>query len=428
MFKQRTLIVLTAVVLLAVTILYGLNTAPTYAAANVRGTDATTIHLAPPGAGPTLAPRTPILGGIPPIDLGALNSPKTPSPTPVAEGTTNEVINYTYDSCNPYDDEFIRLECVNGALAFTRKETAGTRYVYYKPTFTDALIEVTARLPSQKNARYGVVFRLDDAFKNFYLLGVTNEGKYGLFRFAQDHYETIIPYTESFSVGNASFPSKIKIVNQGDVIAFSIGGQWIDSIRDPNLQGGRVALFLEPDEPNQTVLFDDFRVSEITSPLQVPQPRDVLPPATPTPTTSSGSDLPIFSFDTATPSAAQPTQTPFVIVVTATPQPAIVRPTTKPVQVQPTRRPTTAPSCPAGANESLLYISNNYIGSTMRFTIGGGEWGTHDYDVPGDGQYYIIHMPPGKYTYTAFIPGKGQAHGEKTNYGAGQCASLRFSP
>ena len=64
----------------------------------------------------------------------------------------------------------------------------------------------------------------------------------------------------------------------------------------------------------------------------------------------------------------------------------------------------------------------------MRFTIGGGEWGTHDYDVPGDGKYYIIRMPPGTYTYSASIAGVGTAHGEKKAYAAGQCYQLRFSP
>ncbi len=64
----------------------------------------------------------------------------------------------------------------------------------------------------------------------------------------------------------------------------------------------------------------------------------------------------------------------------------------------------------------------------MRFTIGGGEWGTHDYDIPGDDQGHYISMPPGAYTYTAFIPGKGHDHGEKFNYQGGHCYSIHYSP
>ncbi|MBI4670463.1 MAG: hypothetical protein HY741_02175, partial [Chloroflexi bacterium] len=357
------------------------------------------------------------------------------------------VLDLTYDECTPIQDEFINVECTDGALAFTRKETQGTRWIYYRPVLTDTLIELTARLPSQKNGRYGVMFRVDEAQDNFYILGVSNAGKYGLFRFAQDHYETIIPYTDSFNVGNAGFPTKIKIVNQGDVIAVNLGGQWEASIRDANLTEGKIALFFEPDEPNQTVLFDDLRVTALSTPMEVPQPSVVTPPAT---ATTTGNQLPVLDLDTtpttipaepttipaepttipaepttilvAPTSQPQPTQTPIIIVVTAMPPPTAVPPTRAA-----TRRPTQA-ACPAAANEALLYVSNNYQGTTMRFTIGGGEWGTHDYDVPGDGKYYRIHMPPGTYTYTAFIAGQGTAHGEKTAYLAGRCYSLRFSP
>lgn len=410
-----------------------MNSAPTFAANGSGGTLATTVQQAPPIQRSTIVPRTSEPGGLPPIDLGALNALKTPTPT-TEPGETNIVLDNTFDECSPIVNEFVQIQCENGQLAFTRKETAGTRYIYYRPVVGDAVIEVTARLPSQKNARYGVIFRLDDTFRNYYLLGVTNEGKYGLFRYAQGNYETLIPYTESFNVGNASFPTKIKIVNQEDVIAINLGGEWVDSIRDPNLTSGKVALFVEPDEANQTVLFDDFRISEILSPLEVPQPRVIAPAATPT---SGTVNVPVILSDTTpTTGAQQPTQTPFIIVVTATPRPASAQPTRVPTRVPtraPTRQATQAPTqeanvCEAPQHEAFFYISNNYLGTTMRFTIGGGEWGTHDYDIPGDGLYYLIHMPPGKYTYTAFIPGKGKANGERTSYSGGQCYSLRFSP
>lgn len=86
------------------------------------------------------------------------------------------------------------------------------------------------------------------------------------------------------------------------------------------------------------------------------------------------------------------------------------------------------PACSPPAGMARLYIQSNYMGKTMRFTIGGGEWGTHDYDVPGDAQRHFIDIPPGTYTYTAFIPGEGTAHGERKAYDAGKCYSLTFAP
>lgn len=440
MSLQRFLLSLGALAFTVAALAFLFVSTPTLAANGWGETNVRTIENAPPAQNPTLIPQTPDMGDLPPIDLGALGSLNTPTPTPsaVGEGETNVVVENSFDECNTIEDDYILVECKNGQMNFTRKDTRGTRWIYYRPVLTDAMIEVTARLPnSVKNARYGVLFRLDEEGNNFYVFGVTNEGKYGLFRFAEDHYETIIPYTESFYVGNAGFATKIQIINQGDIISINLGGSTIDTIRDPNLKSGRVALFIEPDEPNQTVLFDDLRISEILSPLPVPEPRTVQPAATPT---SAGSDIPIFNFD-VTPTSAAPqatatprvivvtatpgaTQTPLVIVVTATPQPATRVPTRAP-----TRAPTQAANqCPAGPNEAILYISNNYQGKLMRFTIGGGEWGTHDYDVPGDGKYYAIRMPPGRYTYTAHIAGVGKANGERTDYRGGQCYSLRFSP
>lgn len=424
MKSKQLFLILGVSVLTAALVFSAVRSAPTFAANGSSGNDATTIQFAPPQQNPTLSPQTnPQPGGFPPIDLGSLLGDTTPTPTP-GTGATNIVLENDFAQCDPIDDEFLLIECKNGALNFTRKETQGTRYIYYRPVLTDSAIEVTARMPSQKNGRYGLIFRLSEDFKNYYVLGVTNEGQYGLFRFADGQYETIIPYTDSLFVGNASFPSKIRLVNQGDTIAINIGGDWVDSVRDANLTSGRVALFFEPDEANQTVLFDDFQVKEILSPLPVPAPRVVQSAVSPTPI---GADIPVINFGaTPTLSAPQPTQTPFIIIVTATPLPSTRVPTRAPTRA-PTRKPTEA-ACAAGANEALMYISNNYSGATMRFTIGGGEWGTHDFDIPGDGKYYIIKMPPGKYTYTAFIPGKGKANGERTEYRGGQCYSLRFSP
>lgn len=392
----------------------GLLLIPTSAAASefIRH-DGVGIQSLPP-AQVTLQLQTPDLSGLPPIDLGSLLATSTPSPTSI-KGITQVVIENAYDSCEPIVDDFIDVRCENGQLAFTRKETSGTRWIYYRPVLTDTVIEVTARLPSNRNAQYGVIFRLDSDGRNFYLFGVTNQGRYGLFRFAENHYETLIPYTPSPFVGSAGLPSEIKLVNQGDVIAINVGGSWLDSVREPTLKEGRVALFVEATEPNQTVLFDNLRVSTILSPIALPEPR------TPGPATPEGITLPILTGEkTATLTAAPPTQTPIIIIiVTATPLPA-----TRP----PTPLPTSTPECPAGPNEAILYISNNYIGYTMRFTIGGGEWGTHDYDVPGDGKWYLIRMPPGTYTYTAHIAGIGKANGERKAYLAGQCYSLRFSP
>lgn len=86
------------------------------------------------------------------------------------------------------------------------------------------------------------------------------------------------------------------------------------------------------------------------------------------------------------------------------------------------------PACAVAANLVWFWIRNGYSGKEMDFTIGGGEWGTHDYKIPGTNEWKYIEMPPGKYTWTAHIAGLGTAHGERTDYLAGTCTYQTLAP
>lgn len=107
---------------------------------------------------------------------------------------------------------------------------------------------------------------------------------------------------------------------------------------------------------------------------------------------------------------------------------ATAAPTKAPTRA-PTRKPTVATStCNPPPGMARLWVKNGYSGM-MRFTVGGGEWGTHDFDIPADGQYHFIDMPPSnKYTYSASIPGVGKASEKLPPYYAGQCYELTFTP
>lgn len=86
------------------------------------------------------------------------------------------------------------------------------------------------------------------------------------------------------------------------------------------------------------------------------------------------------------------------------------------------------PACSPPANLVWFWIRNGYMGREMDFTIGGGEWGTHDYKVPGTNQWKYIEMPPGRYTWSAHIAGLGTAHGERRDYAAGTCFYQTLAP
>lgn len=84
--------------------------------------------------------------------------------------------------------------------------------------------------------------------------------------------------------------------------------------------------------------------------------------------------------------------------------------------------------CNPPAGKAWFWIRNAYMGRDLDFTIGGGDWGTHDYKIPGTGEWKYIEMPPGRYTWSAHIAGLGVAHGERFDYQAGQCYYQGFAP
>jgi hypothetical protein len=84
--------------------------------------------------------------------------------------------------------------------------------------------------------------------------------------------------------------------------------------------------------------------------------------------------------------------------------------------------------CNPPADKVWFWVRNGYSGKDLDFTIGGDEWGTHDYKIPGTSEWKYIEMPPGKYTWSAHIAGLGVAHGERFDYAAGNCYYQNFAP
>lgn len=527
---------------------------------------------------------------------------ETPTPgnggPPGEAASTTLVLQDDFTACDPIDDDFISVKCENGEEIFHRKENKGTRWIYYRNAYSDTVMQVDARATANVGTRYGLIFRLANDGSSYYIVGLTNDGKAGIFRFGDGQYSSLLPYTSTVAVNPGTGTNHLKVVNQGDQIAVYVNDQWVDTVSDSSLTQGRVAVFVEGEAPEPEVAFDNLQVASINTPLDIPPPRagSVVPGG-------GGGELPTFSLGTPTP-GVQPTAAP-VGTEAATPTnlsvvadltyddcdpiedaevdircedgelvfvkksendsqwvyyrptygDAVVEVDTRIVQDTPTlsyglmvrldnagdnaylfdltrsgkaglyryespgftaliadaptdaitdgtnhlkivtqgpelsiyvndqflgsvndpglkegrvalyvesdeadasvafdnlrvskinsgaAAPTTSAKaatpkptfsagegCDLNPGEAGILISNNYIGQEMTFTIGGGSWGTHEYTIPGDGEWYRIRMPPGTYTYTAFIPGAGTDHGERYAYQEGVCRQIRFSP
>jgi len=80
--------------------------------------------------------------------------------------------------------------------------------------------------------------------------------------------------------------------------------------------------------------------------------------------------------------------------------------------------------CNLQPGQSGAYLVNNYDFKIL-VTIGGGEWGTHDYWADPK-SILIMPFPPGRYTTTITVPGKGtyKFAADRVEFVAGRCIRI----
>lgn len=348
-----------------------------------------TIPNVPSGGGTGVSPTLPL------TVLGtATRPPASATATRPSTGDTSLVFSDDFSTCSDLpigDNDRRTYQCENGEYTMLGKSN-NSRWVFYDNTYTDVVLEVDGRAISGPSfIEYGVAVRISSDGNRYFGFTVTRNGKFSFFRYEDPDFIDLISFTLSDAVKSDTGRNHFKIVVQGNQFGLYINDVWLNTVSDSTLQSGTIGLFTNNEEPNAKVGFSNLRVSQINRTIS-------LPAGKPTPK----------------PTAAPATAT---LRPTAPPQPTATRPPA----------PNAIPGCNLGPGEAGLLISNSYSG-VMRFTIGGGEWGTHDYDVANDGQRHLIKFPPGRYTYTAFIPGAGKDQGEPFQYNAGTCRILDYRP
>lgn len=311
---------------------------------------------------------------------------QTPAPTPTA-GSDEENVLYEdnfIDCANmPVGDtERFDYHCGLGEYWMIRKVTDAVGMAFVPGEYDNAAFAVDGRYSGfSKPAEYGLFFRMSEDGNNGYGAGVY-DGKYTLFRYDDGNFVELVPYTADPNILAGDAVNHIQVRANGDQIELSVNGVQVTTITDSKHTRGGSGMYVYGAELPLEAVFDNFRITGSGEPTN-PQSQTTSP--------------------------ANPTTAPFVV-------------------------PTETPAAQAAANpcqlhegEAGLLISNAY-NIVMRFTIGGGEWGTHDYDVPGDGQVYLLTFPPGTYTYTASIQGLGTDHGEPYAYRAGYCRQIDYAP
>jgi hypothetical protein len=311
---------------------------------------------------------------------------QTPMPTPAPRGDEGNVLyqdNFVDCANMPVgDNERFDYHCGLGEYWMIRKVTDAVGMAFVPGEYDNATFAVDGRISTfSKPVEYGLLFRMSADGKNGYGAGVY-EGQYTLFRYDDGNFVELVPYTANANILAGDAVNRIQVSANGDQIALSVNGAQVATITDATHTRGSSGLYVYGAALPIESAFDNFLITGKGAATN-PQSQNT-PPA----------------FPTTMPTAA-PTETP---------------------AAQASDNP-----CQLRQGEAGLLLSNGY-GIVMRFTIGGGEWGTHDYDVPGDGRIYLITFPPGTYTYTASIQGLGSDHGEPYAYQAGYCRQIDYAP
>jgi hypothetical protein len=135
-------------------------------------------------------------------------------------------------------------------------------------SFTDIVIQVEATQayggPEDDNS-YGVMCRVqsnDDG----YLLRISGDGYYSIFKRTGDNYEAVVDWATSDVIRQGDSTNQIKAVCDGSTLALFVNGELLGQGNDSTFTEGDVALVTATYEDAPTeVLFDNLMVNEATA-------------------------------------------------------------------------------------------------------------------------------------------------------------------
>lgn len=310
--------------------------------------------------------------------------PPTATPTPTVSPDL-EVL-WTDDFSLPcklrnYDAERYSRRCENGTyLMFLKDENAVSTALYAGPQLKDTIVEVEGkRFRGEERTRYGIVIRSDRNLSSFYMFAVGTDGTYTMSRYDKAAgWDNQAIDRKSALVKLGAEKNKLKLLVQGDEIAVYVNDEWLNTFPAPELDEGQVGLIAMGS--NTSAAFSNLKVTGINKRQTLPAPRPV------------------------------PTRAP-VVAATRVPQP-----TEPPVAQNP---------CQLQDGQSGILFKNTRDFKVL-LTIGGGDWGTHDFWFEPNSTT-PIQFPPGKYTATLNIPGEGNFRfaDDRIDFPAGECILLQ---
>lgn len=263
--------------------------------------------------------------------------------------------------------------------------------VYPGTDLGDVIVEVDGMsLDGKDDGLYGIVVRYGRDPYAFYAFGVHPNGEYAMAKYSKAagwEQQSVQPNVAAIKKGKET--NRLKMIAQGDQIAVFVNDEWLNTFPAPELKSGGVGL--EAWGSNSSVAFSNLVVTKINKPQKLPAPRQA---------PGKGSQ----GATTRIPQSKQPAATS---------------------TTEPTQQAVDANPCQLKGGDAGI-IFENTRNFQVKLTIGGGEWGTHDYWFEGH-TTTPIQFPPGAYTATLDIPGEGHwmFADDRITFDAGSCTSFK---
>jgi nitrous oxidase accessory protein NosD len=170
-----------------------------------------------------------------------------------------------------WENDWGQVRYENGEYSIQAKERAGHRWGYAPPSWVlrDFVLELDARHVDGPPGEYGVIFRYGGPrtadrqdWGDFYLVALTTEGEYAVFRVLGRQWTPLVDYRFSSAIERSPAWNRIRIEAIGPEMRVLVNGQELAVVRDEQLAQGRLILFVNAftEQGGTHAHFDNVRV------------------------------------------------------------------------------------------------------------------------------------------------------------------------
>jgi|GEM_PF-4785156 len=203
-----------------------------------------------PTATPTKRPVVPTLA---PTPTQAATVTRAPTPKPTATPTPSGVLfNDDFSSQQASEDKGWSFKASDNVdrswsakkliVSIKQKQYLGLDWP--DGAYDDFGAEIEAQ-PNSASAEYGIAFRISEDKENYYVFGITTDGKYYLDKLINDDWADPSPVNKTASqyIKQGKAKNTLAVLAQGDKISLYINGFGVKTVTDKSLADGQVGVF-----------------------------------------------------------------------------------------------------------------------------------------------------------------------------------------